>query len=47
VALTGWNGDDDQQRAMRAGFDRHLTKPVDPGALDTLLARTTEPVASH
>jgi CheY-like chemotaxis protein len=46
VALTGWGGDDDQQRALRAGFNRHLTKPVDPVALDTLLARTAEVRAS-
>src|SRR5207302_2062223 len=38
VALTGWGQDGDRRRADEAGFDRHLVKPVDPGALMTLLA---------
>jgi signal transduction histidine kinase/ActR/RegA family two-component response regulator len=42
VALTGWGRDDDRQRAMVAGFDRHLTKPIDAGALQALLAKETE-----
>jgi PAS domain S-box-containing protein len=46
VALTGWGGEIDRQRAMGAGFDRHLTKPIDPGALDALLARNTKLPAS-
>ncbi len=29
VALTGWGQEDDRRRAMEAGFDAHLTKPVD------------------
>jgi len=29
VALTGWGQDDDRRRAAEAGFDVHLTKPVD------------------
>ncbi len=33
VALTGWGQDDDRQRSISAGFDRHLVKPVDPDAL--------------
>jgi CheY-like chemotaxis protein len=37
IALTGWGQHADQQRAMRAGFDRHYTKPVDPDVLiDTI-----------
>jgi DNA-binding response OmpR family regulator len=35
VALTGWGQEDDKRRALEAGFDHHLTKPVDP---DSLLA---------
>jgi two-component system, sensor histidine kinase len=42
VALTGWGRDGDRQRAMSAGFDRHLTKPIDPGALQALLASEKE-----
>jgi two-component system, sensor histidine kinase len=37
VALTGWGQDEDRQHSKDAGFDRHLTKPVDPKALETLL----------
>jgi CheY-like chemotaxis protein len=28
IALTGYNSDEDRQRARDAGFDRYLTKPV-------------------
>jgi signal transduction histidine kinase/CheY-like chemotaxis protein len=38
VAVTGWGQAEDQRRAMDAGFDFHLTKPVDPEALMRLLA---------
>ena len=38
VALTGWGQDADRKRAVEAGFDHHLVKPVDPGALNQLLA---------
>ncbi len=37
IALTGWGHPDDKRRAAEAGFDRHLTKPVDPAALEALL----------
>lgn len=29
VAITGWGSSDDRQRTAAAGFDHHLTKPVD------------------
>lgn len=38
VALTGWGHPQDKQRALDAGFDAHLTKPVDPAAFEELLA---------
>jgi signal transduction histidine kinase/DNA-binding response OmpR family regulator len=38
IALTGWGTQDDKQRAMDAGFDVHLTKPVDASALHAALA---------
>jgi PAS domain S-box-containing protein len=38
VALTGWGQESDRRRAMEAGFDYHLTKPVDPEALNRLFA---------
>jgi signal transduction histidine kinase len=37
VALTGWGQHDDRQRAKAAGFDLHITKPVDSGAIEPLL----------
>jgi CheY-like chemotaxis protein len=37
VALTGWGEARDRARAKQAGFDRHLTKPVEPAALQELL----------
>jgi CheY-like chemotaxis protein len=39
VALTGWGTEDDRAKTLRAGFDLHLTKPVDPSVVDGLLAR--------
>ena len=33
VALTGLPGEEARQRTAEAGFDLHLTKPVDPGEL--------------
>jgi CheY-like chemotaxis protein len=39
IALTGWGQEEDKRRALEAGFDHHLTKPVDPEVLETLLAR--------
>jgi PAS domain S-box-containing protein len=37
VALTGWGQEGDRRRAIEAGFDYHLTKPVDPGVLNDLV----------
>jgi PAS domain S-box-containing protein len=39
VALTGWGADRDRHRTREAGFDHHLTKPVDPGDLESFLRR--------
>jgi PAS domain S-box-containing protein len=41
VAVTGWGQSQDKQRALDAGFDAHLTKPVDPVALGRVLAGAT------
>ncbi len=38
IALTGYGDDEDRRRSHAAGFDLHLTKPVDPGLLRRLLA---------
>ncbi|WP_020652476.1 PAS domain S-box protein [Massilia niastensis] len=37
VALTGWGQEADRRRTQEAGFDRHLTKPVDIRALEAYL----------
>jgi len=39
IAVTGWGKDSDKLRAADAGFDFHLTKPVDVGELTRALAR--------
>jgi CheY-like chemotaxis protein len=39
IALTGWGADQDRRRALAAGFDHHLTKPVDLTLLEDLLRR--------
>jgi CheY-like chemotaxis protein len=38
IAVTGWGQDDDKRRATEAGFDHHLTKPVDLRAVSELLS---------
>jgi CheY-like chemotaxis protein len=38
VAQTGWGDETDRQRCAQAGFDVHLTKPVEPSKLTSLLA---------
>ena len=38
VALTGWGQTEDRRRALAAGFDDHLTKPVHPESLLALIA---------
>jgi CheY-like chemotaxis protein len=38
VALTGYGQPEDRRRALQAGFDDHLVKPLDPEKLRRLLA---------
>jgi PAS domain S-box-containing protein len=38
IAQTGWGQERDRLRSTEAGFDHHLVKPVDPEALNRLLA---------
>jgi PAS domain S-box-containing protein len=38
VALTGFGQPEDRRQTAEAGFDHHLTKPVDPAAVRALLA---------
>jgi signal transduction histidine kinase len=41
VAVTGYGQAEDRRRALAAGFDQHVTKPVDASMLDELLGRAT------
>lgn len=46
IALTGWGQDNHRQDSQDAGFDYHLVKPVDHGAVQALLATLPEPNAN-
>ena len=37
IAVTGWGQESDRKRAREAGFDKHLTKPVDPNEISKIL----------
>ena len=39
IAVTGWGQDSDRAKSQEAGFDEHLTKPIDP---ETLLQRISQ-----
>jgi CheY-like chemotaxis protein len=39
IAMTGWGQTEDRQLSGLAGFDAHLTKPVDVSVLCALLER--------
>ncbi|HEX9454197.1 MAG TPA: response regulator, partial [Candidatus Binatia bacterium] len=46
IALTGWGQQQDRRRTQDAGFDAHLTKPVNYEAIMELLAslpKTNDP----
>jgi PAS domain S-box-containing protein len=38
VAVTGWGSEDTKRRSTEAGFDEHLTKPVDLNRIEEILA---------
>jgi CheY-like chemotaxis protein len=38
IAMTGYGQPEDRRRALQAGFDRYLVKPVDPAVLSQLLS---------
>jgi CheY-like chemotaxis protein len=44
VALTAYARSSDRAQALRAGFDVHLTKPVDPAELLVVIATLVEGV---
>ena len=37
IDITGWGQEADKQKAFAAGFDHHLTKPVDTRQLSQLI----------
>jgi PAS domain S-box-containing protein len=37
IAITGWGQEKDRRESLRAGFDHHLTKPVDPEVVAQLI----------
>jgi CheY-like chemotaxis protein len=41
VALTGWGQQEHRERSRLAGFDAHLTKPLDDGELSRLITSLT------
>ncbi len=41
IALTGWGQEEHRKRALEAGFDHHVTKPVDLDQLARLLGKRT------
>jgi CheY-like chemotaxis protein len=43
IALTGWGQEEDRRRSKEAGFNFHLVKPIDPAALQKLLAGLDAP----
>jgi len=42
VALTGYGRDEDRERSLEAGFDRHLVKPADPDDINALARLSLE-----
>jgi len=43
IALTGWGQESDRRQSKEAGFDRHLTKPIDMEALLVVLTDLPPP----
>lgn len=45
IAVTGWGQESDRSKSLEAGFDEHLTKPIDPQMLLQHIARAARNVA--
>jgi len=39
IALTGFAREEDRHRAIDAGFDAHVAKPIDPSELARIIAK--------
>jgi CheY-like chemotaxis protein len=46
IALTGYGLENDKAKALEAGFDMHLVKPVSPDRLDEIISYCWNPVAA-
>jgi CheY-like chemotaxis protein len=46
IALTAYAGIDDARRAVAAGFQRHIAKPIDPADLVAIVRSVIEPDAA-
>jgi CheY-like chemotaxis protein len=42
IAVTGFSAFDDRGRALKSGFNAHLTKPINPMSLLELIERLKE-----
>jgi len=47
IALTGWGTEDDKRQAAEAGFDFHLTKPVDLDAISSIIKQKADNSAAR
>jgi signal transduction histidine kinase len=45
IAVTGWGHETDRAKSLEAGFDAHLTKPIDPEMLLQHIAQAARSVA--
>jgi PAS domain S-box-containing protein len=43
MAVTGYGQDEDKRRSQEAGFDYHVTKPVDPDKLQSVISAVPSP----
>ncbi len=43
IAVTGWGQEEDRRRSKEAGFNFHIVKPVEPAALEKVLAGLLTP----
>ena len=47
IAVTGWGQEDDKLQAQAAGFNAHLTKPVDPRVIERMLMEFVTRTQGH
>lgn len=45
IAVTGWGQEGDRAKSLEAGFDEHLTKPIDPETLLQHISQAAQGVA--